>query len=426
MGRESEGQVSDQRKGAKLAKAYLPTQGAAHLSRVKGVGGIHARTTKAPGKRESEYIARKKARYTRAAVRIETKLDIQAQPDDRSCGPTCLYSLYRYYGEKDATLKQTIGQIHSLDSGGTLAEILACHALLRGFSATIYTYHLQMFDPSWFADDGHMHDAGDLMARLDEQVRAKPWDKRLRPATKAFKEFLSLGGKLKMVDLTAGLIRQHLMQGIPIVAGLSSTYLYGASREFGPKDESDDIKGEPQGHFVMLVGYDTVKREVLVADPLDQNPPFHTAKYRLSVNRLINAVLLGIVTYDANLLVIEPGPGMKVPKPPVITEEEAGEAVASVPVASEAKVVAKPVKSMKAVKPVIAAKQVKAVKAAKQVKAVDQAKPMKAAKRVPTVQSSTKLDHPVARKAKRAAARKNAERLVEDEGSLRGSHKMKK
>jgi len=66
------------------------------------------------------------------------------------------------------------------------------------------------------------------------------------------------------------------------------------------------------------------------------------------------------------------------------------------------------------------------VKAAKQVKAVDQAKPMKAAKRVPTVQPSTKLDHPVARKAKRAAARKNAERLVEDEGSLRGSHKMKK
>jgi hypothetical protein len=269
-------------------------------------------------------------------VRIEIKLDIEAQPDDRSCGPTCLSSLYRYYasGPRRTTgaprkglspapsLKDTIAQIHSLDSGGTLAEILGCDALKRGYNATIYTYHLQMFDPSWFADDGLIHDAEDLAARLDEQVRAKPWDKRLKPATRAFKEFVALGGKLRMTDLTPGLIRYHISQGVPIVAGLSSTYLYGVPREHGPHDDSDDIRGEPQGHFVMLVGYDTSKREVLVADPLDQNPPFHTAKYRLSVHRLINAVLLGILTYDANLLVIEPGPGMRPPTPPVVTDDD--------------------------------------------------------------------------------------------------------
>lgn len=255
-------------------------------------------------------------------MRIEIKLDIKAQPTDTTCGPTCLYSLYDYYGVKDTSLRKTISQIRSLDSGGTLAEILACHALKRGFQATIYTYHLQMFDPSWFAADGLAHDNDDLVARLDEQVKAKPWDKRLRPATRAIKQFLKLGGELRMRTLTAGLIREHLTQGVPVVTGLSSTFLYGVPREHGPDDDSDDIRGEPQGHFVMLVGYDTVKREVLVADPLDVNPPFHTAKYRLSINRLINAVLLGILTYDANLLVIEPGPGMKPPKPPIITEDD--------------------------------------------------------------------------------------------------------
>lgn len=260
-------------------------------------------------------------RYTRA-VRIEIKLDIKAQPTDTTCGPTCLYSLYDYYGVKDTSLRKTISQIRSLDSGGTLAEILACHALKRGFQATIYTYHLQMFDPSWFAADGLAHDNDDLVARLDAQVKAKPWDKRLRPATRAIKKFLSMGGQLRMKVLTPGVIREHLAEGIPIVTGLSSTFLYGVPREHGPNDDPDDIKGEPQGHFVMLVGYDTVKRQVLVADPLDVNPPFHTAKYRLSVNRLINAVLLGILTYDANLLVIEPGPGMKPAKPPMITEDE--------------------------------------------------------------------------------------------------------
>jgi hypothetical protein len=243
-------------------------------------------------------------------MKTEIKLDIQAQPDDESCGPACLYSLYRYYGRKDLKLKKVLSEIQRLDSGGTLAEILACHAMRQGFRSTIYTFHLQMFDPTWFAADGVVHDPQDLRERLDQQVRVKKADKRLKVSTRAFKEFLSLGGVLKMMDLTPSLIRAYLSQRVPIIAGLSSTFLYRTSREMGEENEDDDVCGEPQGHFVMLVGYDSHADEVLVADPLDPNPPFHTAKFRLSMTRLINAILLGILTYDANLLVIEPGEGM--------------------------------------------------------------------------------------------------------------------
>lgn len=241
------------------------------------------------------------------AMKTEIKLDIQAQPDDESCGPACLYSLYRYYGRKDLKLKRVVSEVQRLESGGTLAEILACHALKQGFRSTIYTFHLQMFDPTWFAADGVVHDAQDLAERLEQQVKVKKADKRLRVSTRAFKEFLSLGGVLKMMDLTPSLIRAYLSQRVPIIAGLSSTFLYRTSRELGGKNEDDDVRGQPQGHFVMLVGYDSHADEVLVADPLDHNPPFHTAKFRLSMTRLINAILLGILTYDANLLVIEPG-----------------------------------------------------------------------------------------------------------------------
>lgn len=243
-------------------------------------------------------------------MKTEIKLDIRAQPDDETCGPTCLYSLYRHYGVRGVTLKKVISQIHRLDSGGTLAEILACHALKRGFKATIYTFHLQMFDPTWFASDGRAHDPADLAARLDQQAMVKRGDKRLKVSTRAFKEFLSLGGELKMVDLNAALIRGYLAKGTPIIAGLSSTFLYRTSREIGEENVDDDVRGEPQGHFVMLVGYDHESKEVLVADPLDTNPPFHTAKYRLPISRILNAILLGILTYDANLLVLEPGPEM--------------------------------------------------------------------------------------------------------------------
>src|SRR5262249_48549768 len=101
-------------------------------------------------------------------------------------------------------------------------------------------------------------------------------------------------------------------RGVPIITGLSSTYLYREQRALNlPRTVGDDVRGHPQGHFVMLVGYDAGRREVLIADPLDENPPFHTAKYRLPMDRLMNAVLLGILTQDANLLVVSPRRGRK-------------------------------------------------------------------------------------------------------------------
>lgn len=238
-------------------------------------------------------------------MKIEIDLDIQAQPTGDTCGPTCLHALYRHYGRDDVTLARLISQIRRLHNGGTLAEILAVDALRRGFDATIYTFHMQMFDPTWFADDGEIHNPGDVSDRLAKQLRVRRGDRRLRASTRAFREFLALGGRLRLSDLTTGLISRYLAEGSPIIAGLSSTFLYRSARELDDSEE-DDIRGEPQGHFVMLVGYDSVAREVLIADPLDPNPPFHTAKYRLGIDRLLNAILLGILTYDANLLIICP------------------------------------------------------------------------------------------------------------------------
>ncbi len=56
----------------------------------------------------------------------------------------------------------------------------------------------------------------------------------------------------------------------------------------------------------MLCGYDKEKREVLVADPYKMNPVSNDHYYMVSIARLLGAVLLGILTHDANLLIIEP------------------------------------------------------------------------------------------------------------------------
>ena len=62
----------------------------------------------------------------------------------------------------------------------------------------------------------------------------------------------------------------------------------------------------PAGHFVVLHGWDPEHRRVTVADPLADNPGFASQRYTVPIARLIAAITLGVLTDDADLLVIEP------------------------------------------------------------------------------------------------------------------------
>ncbi len=229
----------------------------------------------------------------------ELDFRIQPQPDDRSCGVTCLNAVYDYYG-LDVPLPQLALEVEHLESGGTLAVMLGCDALRRGFKAKIYTYNLQLFDPTWFKEP-----KTNIAHKLLRQEVVKD-DPKLKAATRRYVEYLDLGGRVRFEELTAKLIRRHLKRGKPMLVGLSATYMYQTAREYGPFDDFDDIRGEPQGHFVVLCGYDREQKTVRVADPLLPNPMTGDSQYyNVSMERLIAAILLGIVTYDANLLVIE-------------------------------------------------------------------------------------------------------------------------
>ena len=52
--------------------------------------------------------------------------------------------------------------------------------------------------------------------------------------------------------------------------------------------------------------YDRATRSVLVADPLMPNPLATEQLYELNIDRVVNSILLGILTYDANLLILQP------------------------------------------------------------------------------------------------------------------------
>jgi hypothetical protein len=224
---------------------------------------------------------------------------VEQQPDDVTCGPACLHGIYRHYGD-ELPLASVIADISQLDRGGTLDVFLANHALNRGYDVTLFTYNLELFDPTWFELPND-----EIRERLAAQAKLKPW-RRLQSATRGYDEFLRLGGRLRLRDLEPALLRKFLKRGTPVITGLSATYLYRAVRDVPETNADDDIRGEPVGHFVVLTGYRRDTREILIADPSKSNPLVGSRYYAVKVQRLIGAILLGIMTYDANLLVIEP------------------------------------------------------------------------------------------------------------------------
>jgi Peptidase_C39 like family len=231
-------------------------------------------------------------------------LEIQPQPSDETCGPACLHAVYRFL-EDPLPLQQVVDEVTRLGTGGTLAAYLGLHALKRGYRATLHTYNLELFDPTWFEED-----EAALADRLREQAEIKT-SKRLRAATLAHLEYLDAGGMLYFEELTPDIIRRTLSRGLPIMTGLSATYLYGCARERYETDGQafyDSIRGYPTGHFVVLHGYDPTTDSVLVADPYHGNPLSEGLNYRVGIMRLLGAIMLGVLSYDGNLLVIEPEP----------------------------------------------------------------------------------------------------------------------
>lgn len=230
-------------------------------------------------------------------MKTDIPVSISAQPDDTTCGPTCLKTIYNFYDD-NISLEQVIDEVPTLLDGGTLGAWLATHALKRGYRVTIYSYNLNLFDPTWYGEE-----AAFIKQKLVNQAALKG-DPKLKQVTEAYIAFLDAGGELEFEVLQPSLIRSFLNKGIPILTGLSATFLYRSKRELGTDNEYDDLRGEPVGHFVVLHGYDRETKTVMVADPLLENPLAKGHQYEIEINRVINAILLSIVTYDANLIII--------------------------------------------------------------------------------------------------------------------------
>ena len=78
----------------------------------------------------------------------------------------------------------------------------------------------------------------------------------------------------------------------------------------GKKFDSSVDRNEPFefpiGKGRVIAGWDETRRRVMVVDPYQPNPWGPSHEYWIGVDRVVAAILLGIVTHDANLLVVYP------------------------------------------------------------------------------------------------------------------------
>lgn len=221
---------------------------------------------------------------------------VSKQPDDESCGITCLQAIYNHYGV-DTTLEGLKKAIEHWQTGGTVSVNLARNALAMGFAAEIYTYNVKIFDPTW-----KRLSPKDLEKKLKLRQR-RIRSKKQKKVIGFYLDYLRKGGTLRFDDLDEALFDRLFQEHKPIICGLSATYLYQSMRET-PDNHEDDIVGQPVGHFVVVSGWDGASRTVTISDPLRKNPFSETGIYHLPFTRFSNAVMLGILTYDENLLVI--------------------------------------------------------------------------------------------------------------------------
>jgi hypothetical protein len=179
------------------------------------------------------------------------RIRILAQPDDSTCGPTALHAVYDAFG-LELPLEQVIDEVHFLEDGGTLAVFLGIHALKQGFNVRIHSYNLRVFDPTW---DG-LPPEELLRKKLLAQTKYKD-SKKLHSTCLAYSKFMKEGGEVRFDDPSPALLQSYFDRDLPVLTGLSATYLYKSKREYsGSMGESiyDDLRGKPMGHFVVLCG----------------------------------------------------------------------------------------------------------------------------------------------------------------------------
>lgn len=212
-------------------------------------------------------------------------------------GLACLQSVYNQFND-NISLQHLRSEMKGSTHEGTNLIYLANHALCRDYSAVMYTFDHEVFDPEWFKG------GNDLVKALLRQRQNKPSD-WIHWVIGGYVKFILKGGKIRFGKLIPALILDALDNGLPVLAKVNATYLY--SDELDDSDPEDLLEDDDEAEIHTVVIYDRDARtgQLFLLDP-KLNSQSTGKHFAVRAQLLMNAIQLSSDRDDAALLVIKP------------------------------------------------------------------------------------------------------------------------
>jgi len=215
---------------------------------------------------------------------------IQQTEDDKTCGPTCMAMIYRFYG-KEISRKQILKDLKIEKDETTYTFQLARHFQNSDLKVKGIVSHPDITDFSW-RDLSHK----ELIEKIKEWI---PFNIKHRWARSAlyYLYFLQEGGTIKITSLNNKIIEKALQNNSLILAPLDESWLWG-KRKISGQAKFDDLKGKTTGHFVIICGMDKDKFKII--DPYPTKKEGKEREYWVDKDQVLASILM----WSAELLVI--------------------------------------------------------------------------------------------------------------------------
>jgi hypothetical protein len=199
------------------------------------------------------------------------------------CVPACLEQILKFHNIQDS--QQIILKSLEYPERGMSIPQAGSYLLKHGFKTIINTNNIHIFDPAWFELG-----VPELIKQLKK--RKKFVDIFNQSLIDDYLEYFKNYGAIKFETISGNLILKYLSKSMPIMAELASTYLYKKSKTSKPGAFNDSIKGQIEGHCVILAGFNE-KNKIKIIDSNCENNPFNKrGTYWIDAEELIASIFI--------------------------------------------------------------------------------------------------------------------------------------
>lgn len=204
------------------------------------------------------------------------------QEEVYSCIPACLQQVFQYY-KKHITQQEILGTLKNPTKGMSVPKA-GLFAKRYGFYPTIVTNNISIFDPVWFQLNNKK-----LIQNLGR--RRKFVNTYYQSLIDDYVAYFKMGGHIAFNTIKRALLVQSLYRNTPVIAELSSTFLYKKSKSIKPGHFDSPFQGEIDGHGVVVAGFS--KNKFKIVDPDSKNNPYgKKGTYWILADELIASIFI--------------------------------------------------------------------------------------------------------------------------------------